>query len=188
MSRPYMSRATRRSQQTSPAELEPRCVATAEHPQAAQATNDSYACGQSVTSALDYLWLKRRRDSPQFVSTHGAPATSAGTSSQALRYGDLVFVSGQLPVDLETGHRIEGGIAAQTEQVFRNLAAVLAAGGSDTSRLLRTTVYLQNRSDCRAMDEVYRRWVGTPPPARTVVEVGGLGLDSLIEVDAIAYI
>jgi 2-iminobutanoate/2-iminopropanoate deaminase len=89
---------------------------------------------------------------------------------------------------LETGDRIDGGIADQTEQVFRNLAAVLAGIGSDTSKLLQTTIYLQRRRDWNAMDEIYRRWVGNPPPATTVVEVAGLGYDSLVEVDAIAYI
>jgi beta-aspartyl-peptidase (threonine type) len=121
------------------------------------------------------------------VHTSDAPGPTAGAPyAQAIRAGGLVFVSGQLPVDPDTGALVEGGIVAQTQQALDNLAAVLAASGSDLGRLVKTTVFLRTRDDWPAMNEVYRRAVGDSPPARTAVEVGRLGHDALVEIDAVA--
>jgi 2-iminobutanoate/2-iminopropanoate deaminase len=129
------------------------------------------------------------RSWPEAVSTDAAPGPTNGAPYvQAMRAGDLVFVSGQLPVDVTTGALVEGGIAEQTEQVLRNLRAVLEAAGSSLDRLVRTTVYLRSRDDWPAMYEVYRRVLGGAPPARTALEVGRLGFGSLIELDAVAAV
>ena len=108
--------------------------------------------------------------------------------SQAIRCGDLVFVSGQLPVAPATGQLVGTTIQEQTEQVLRNVAAVLEAAGSGMDRLVRTTVFLARLDDFPAMNEVYRRHVGDRPPARSTVEVSKLPFGALLEVDAIALV
>jgi len=123
------------------------------------------------------------------VRTDAAPAPFQGAPySQAIRVGDLVFVSGQLalrPGDKE----IQGAtIQEQTEQVLTNLAAILEAAGSSLDRLVRTTVFLANLSDFQGMNEVYARRVGDRPPARSTVEVAALPSGALVEIDAIAHI
>ena len=122
------------------------------------------------------------------VRTEAAPAPFQGAPySQAIRVGDLVFVSGQLalrPGDKE----LQGGtIQEQTEQVFANLAAILHAAGSSLDRLVKTTVFLVNLGDFQGMNEVYAQHVGDRPPARATVEVGALPSGALVEIDAIAH-
>jgi 2-iminobutanoate/2-iminopropanoate deaminase len=122
------------------------------------------------------------------VETPLAPGPTADAPySQAIAFGDLVFASGQLPVVAATGRPTDGGIEAQTEQVMLNLEAVLKAAGSNLDQLLKTTVYLRTRDDWEAMNNVYRKFVGRCPPARTAVEVGRLAHGALIELDAIAF-
>jgi 2-iminobutanoate/2-iminopropanoate deaminase len=113
--------------------------------------------------------------------THGAPY------SQAVMLGDLVFVSGQLPVSPDTGELVGSDATAQTEQVLNNLAAVLESAGSGLGKILKTTVYLRSRDDWPAMNEVYRTRIPGVPPARTAVEVGRMSFDALVEIDAIAF-
>jgi len=123
------------------------------------------------------------------VRTDKAPAPFAGAPySQAVRFGDLVFVSGQIPIDPATGTVIRGGIADQTERVMANLRAILEQAGSSLEKLLKTTVFLKNRDDWAAMNEVYARHVGARPPARAAIEVGRLAFDVLIEIEAIAHV
>lgn len=121
----------------------------------------------------------------------GRPATLVPTLarpySPATAFAQLVFVSGQLPLDPSSGELVPGGISEHTEQVMRNLQAVLQGQGSGLSRLLRTTVYLTTRANWDAMNDVYLRHVGQPPPARTAVIVAEMGYGALVEVDAIAY-
>jgi 2-iminobutanoate/2-iminopropanoate deaminase len=122
------------------------------------------------------------------IRTEAAPAPFQGAPyNQAIRAGDLVFVAGQL--GLKPGDKaVEGGIAQQTEQVMRNLAAILDAAGSSLDRVLKTTVFLQHLDDFAAMNEVYARHVGDRPPARSTVEVAKLPSGALVEIEAIAAI
>jgi 2-iminobutanoate/2-iminopropanoate deaminase len=124
------------------------------------------------------------------IRTERAPAPFRGAPySQAIRLGDLVFVSGQLPLDPRTGRVVGGSITEQTEQVFANLRAILEEAGSGLDRLVKTTVFLTTLSDFADMNEVYRRHVGDTPPARSTVPVGGAFPDgALLEIEAIAHV
>ena len=125
----------------------------------------------------------------EVVRTEQAPAPfQCAPYSQAIRAGDLVFVSGQLalrPGDKE----IQGGsIEEQTEQIFANLRAILEAAGTGLDRLVKTTVFLQDLGDFQGMNEVYARHVGDRPPARSTVEVAKLPSGARVEIDAIAHL
>jgi 2-iminobutanoate/2-iminopropanoate deaminase len=122
------------------------------------------------------------------VRTDAAPAPFQGAPySQAIRSGDFVFVSGQLGLQPNHGE-ISGGIAEQTEQVFANLAAILAEAGTGLDRLVKTTVFLADLGDFAEMNEVYARHVGSAPPARSTVEVAALPSGALVEIEAIAEV
>jgi 2-iminobutanoate/2-iminopropanoate deaminase len=120
------------------------------------------------------------------VRTEAAPAPFQGAPySQAIVAGGFVFVSGQL--GLKPGDTAIGGeIEEQTEQVFANLKAILEAAGSGLDRLVKTTVFLRHLDDFQAMNAVYAKHVGDPPPARATVEVGQLPSGALVEIDAVA--
>lgn len=122
------------------------------------------------------------------IRTEEAPAPFQGAPyNQAVRVGDLVFVAGQL--GLRPGDTaVEGDIAAQTEKVMRNLAAILEAAGSSLDNLVKTTVYLQHLDDFAAMNEVYARYVGDRPPARATIEVAKLPSGALVEIEAVAHV
>ena len=121
------------------------------------------------------------------VRTENAPAPFQGAPySQAIRAGDLVFVSGQLALDPITHELVGDTIGEQTEQVFRNLRAILAEAGSSLERLVKTTVYLTDLDDFQGMNEVYRRHVGDVPPARATIEVSALPSGALVEIEAVA--
>jgi 2-iminobutanoate/2-iminopropanoate deaminase len=121
------------------------------------------------------------------VRTDGAPAPFRGAPySQGIRFGDLVFVSGQLPIDPATGKVVGKTIQEQTERVFANIRAILEAEGSGLDRLLKTTVFLTTLDDFPGMNEVYRRHVGDQPPARSTVPVGAFPDGALVEIEAIA--
>ena len=122
------------------------------------------------------------------VRTERAPAPFRGAPySQAIRLGDLVFVSGQLPLDPATGHVVGGTIQEQTAQVFANLKAILEEAGSGLDRLVKTTVFLTTLADFAGMNEIYRQHVGDVPPARSTVPVGSAFPDgALVEIEAIA--
>jgi 2-iminobutanoate/2-iminopropanoate deaminase len=121
------------------------------------------------------------------VRTEAAPAPFQGAPySQAIRAGRFVFVSVQLalrPVDKELSG---GSIEEQTEQVFANLAAILAEAGTGLDRLVKTTVFLQSLDDFQGMNSVYAAHVGDAPPARSTVEVAKLPSGALVEIEAIA--
>ena len=121
------------------------------------------------------------------VSTQSAPA-AIGPYSQAVRAGDLLFLSGQIPLDPATGQITPGGIAEQTHQVLKNLRAVLKAAGSDLDRSVKTTVFLKNMNDFAAMNEVYAKHVGDRPPARSTVQISGLPSGALVEIEAVAHV
>jgi len=121
----------------------------------------------------------------EVISTSSAPA-SIGPFSQAIRAVGLVFVSGQVAMDPETGQLIDGDIAAQTDRTLKNLASVLAAAGSGLDKVVRCSVFLRNMDDFAKMNEVYGRYFPAAPPARTTVEVSRLPRDARVEIDAIA--
>ena len=123
----------------------------------------------------------------EVVSAPDAPK-AMGAYSPAIKAGNLLFVSGQIPLDPATGALIDGDIAAQAEQVMRNLGALLRAAGVGFEHVVRTTVFLADMNDFAAMNEVYSRHVGSPPPARATVQVARLPRDVKIEVDAIAML
>ena len=121
------------------------------------------------------------------IRTEKAPAPFQGAPySQAIRAGDLVFVSGQLALKPGDNQIEAASIQEQTEQVFANLAAILAAAGSGLERLVKTTVYLTDLGDFAGMNEVYAGHVGERPPARATIEVSALPSGAMIEIEAIA--
>jgi 2-iminobutanoate/2-iminopropanoate deaminase len=123
------------------------------------------------------------------IRTEAAPAPFQGAPySQAIRAGDLVFVSGQLALKPGAKELSGGSIEEQTEQVFANLRAILEAAGSGLDRLVKTTVYLQHLDDFQGMNSVYAKHVGDRPPARSTVEVAQLPSGALVEIDAIALL
>ena len=121
----------------------------------------------------------------QAVSTPHAPQ-AIGPYSQAVRIGDLLFLSGQIPLDPETGALIEGDIATQTRRVFQNLGAILEAAGASFANVARTTVYLADMADFAAMNEVYATVFESPAPARSTVQAAGLPKNARVEIDVIA--
>jgi 2-iminobutanoate/2-iminopropanoate deaminase len=123
------------------------------------------------------------------VRTEWAPAPFQGAPySQAIRFGDLVFVSGQLALRPGDKEIQAGTIQEQTEQIFANLAAILHEAGSSLDRLVKTTVFLVDLGDFQGMNEVYAAHVGNQPPARATVEVAALPSGALVEIEAIAHI
>lgn len=123
----------------------------------------------------------------QAIAAPGTP-TAIGPYSPALRVGNLLFISGQIPIDPATMELVEGDIARQTDQVMRNIASLLGAAGTGFSSVARTTVFLADIGDFAAMNSVYGRYVGDPPPARSTVQVSRLPRDVRVEIDAIAVI
>jgi len=121
----------------------------------------------------------------EIVATESAPQ-AIGPYSQAIRIGDFVFTSGQIPIDPQTGAFVEGGIAEQTERVLRNLAEVLRAAGTGLEGVVKTTVFLADMDDFAAMNEVYGRFFSSEPPARSTVQAARLPRDARVEIEAIA--
>jgi 2-iminobutanoate/2-iminopropanoate deaminase len=121
------------------------------------------------------------------IATDHAPR-AIGPYSQAVQAGDLVFASGQIPIDPATGEFVAGGIAEQTEQVLRNLTAVFEAAGVEMNQVVKTTVFLADMDDFTAMNEVYGRFFGDAPPARATVQAARLPRDARVEIEAIAVV
>jgi len=121
----------------------------------------------------------------QIISTEDAPR-AIGPYSQAVRAGNFVFLSGQIPIDPATGNFVEGGVAEQTEQVLKNISAVLAASGTSLENVVKTTVFLADMNDFAAMNEVYGRFFKENPPARATVQAARLPRDARVEIEAIA--
>ncbi len=123
----------------------------------------------------------------EVVTTAAAPA-AIGPYSQAIRVGNLLFVSGQIALDPATGQLVPGDIRDQTRQVLRNLSAILGAAGSGLARVAKTTVYLRDLGEFSAMNEVYAEFFSGEPPARAPVEVARLPRDCKVEIDLIAEV
>ncbi|MCC6558031.1 MAG: RidA family protein [Polyangiaceae bacterium] len=121
------------------------------------------------------------------VTTGRAPS-AIGPYSQAVKAGDLVFCSGQIPIDPETGELVPGDVEAQTAQVMRNLGEVLAAAGAAWGDVVKTTIYLTNLADFAVVNRVYGEVVGSVPPARATVQVAALPKGAAVEIDAVAHL
>lgn len=119
------------------------------------------------------------------ITSPDAPAPVAAYS-QAIASGDLLFCSGQIAIDPQTGQMVEGGVEAETEQVLANLRAVLAAAGASFADVVKTTVYLSNFEDFAKMNAIYVRAFPTQPPARATVGVSALPRGAKVELEAIA--
>lgn len=119
------------------------------------------------------------------VHSSSAPA-AIGPYSQAIDTGQLVFLSGQIPVDPTTGEIVPGDIAVQTERVLDNLAAVLEAAGCSFADVVKTTIYLVDLGDFQAVNATYAKRFTSAPPARATVQVSALPKGSRVEIDAIA--
>ena len=122
----------------------------------------------------------------EIIATKKAPG-AVGPYSQAIRVGHFVFTAGQVALDPATGTLVEGGIAEQTRQALRNITAVLEAAGSSLDNVVKTTVFLGDMDDFKAMNEVYGGFFANEPPARSTVEVS-LPLEALVEIEAIATV
>jgi 2-iminobutanoate/2-iminopropanoate deaminase len=121
------------------------------------------------------------------IATADAPK-AIGPYSQAVRMGQLLFCSGQIPLDPATGALVTGDIAAETHRVFANLKAVLAAAGVGFDAVARTTVYLADMNDFAAMNEVYATYFSQPAPARSTIQAAGLPKNARVEIDVIAVL
>jgi 2-iminobutanoate/2-iminopropanoate deaminase len=119
------------------------------------------------------------------ISSPGAPK-AIGPYSPAIRAGQLLFVSGQVPIDPATGNMITGGIADQTRRVLDNIGELLLAAGRSFGDVARTTVFLADMNDFAAMNEVYGEYFAEPYPARATVQVARLPKDARVEIDVIA--
>lgn len=117
------------------------------------------------------------------IATTEAPA-AIGPYSQAIQFGNLLFTSGQIPLNTE-GQVVEGGIEEQTHQVFRNLQAVLAEAGTSLSQVIKATVFIKDMNQFAALNEIYAAYFGDHKPARSTVEVARLPKDVLVEIELI---
>ena len=123
----------------------------------------------------------------QRVQTDNAPA-AIGPYSQAIKAGGFVFVSGQIPIDPKTGEFVSGGITEQTEQVLKNVSAVLEASGSSLDQVVKTTVFLADMKEFSGMNEFYAKFFSGPPPARATVAAAGLPRDARVEIEVVALV
>ena len=121
------------------------------------------------------------------ISTPHAPG-AIGPYSQAMRAGDLVFLSGQIPLDPATGQLVTGDIKQETAQVMKNLGAVLEAAGASFAHVVKTTIFLADMADFSAVNEVYASHFANEPPARATVQVAALPRGARVEIDAVAYL
>lgn len=120
------------------------------------------------------------------INTNGAPA-AVGPYSQAIEHDNLIYVSGQLPINPETGEFAEGGIDDLTRQSIKNISAILKAADSDISKVLKTTIYLQDMKDFAEVNEAYAETFQGTAPARACVQVAALPKGARVEIEAIAY-
>ena len=125
--------------------------------------------------------------SRESVQTREAPR-AIGPYAQAIKANGFVYTAGQIAIDPETGEMVDGGITAQTRQVFANLAAVLKAAGTSMDQVVKATVFLRHMADFTAMNEIYAEHLGKATPARSTVAVTELPRRALVEIDLIAVL
>lgn len=123
----------------------------------------------------------------QRVYSEQAPAP-IGPYNQAVRAGDYLFCSGQIPLDPATGELVSGDISAQTRQVMKNVAAVLSAGGAGFANVVKTTIFLLDMNEFAAVNTIYGEHFGTLPPARSTVAVAALPKGARLEIEVVAYL
>jgi 2-iminobutanoate/2-iminopropanoate deaminase len=121
----------------------------------------------------------------EIISTENAPG-AIGPYSQAVKTGNMVFCSGQIPIDPATGDFVSEDVAEQTEQVLKNLSAVLEAAGTSLNNIVKTTVFLADMNDFAAMNEVYAKYFSENKPARATVQAARLPRDARVEIECIA--
>ena len=119
------------------------------------------------------------------ISTTNAPA-AIGPYSQAIRSGNLLFISGQIPIDPESGQLIKGDVEEQAERVLKNVKAILEAAGMRLEDVVKTTLYLKDLRNFEKVNNIYKRYFVSSPPARSTVEVSRLPKDAEVEIEAIA--
>jgi 2-iminobutanoate/2-iminopropanoate deaminase len=129
------------------------------------------------------MWQRVR----EAISTPNAPA-AIGPYSQAIRAGNMLFLSGQIPSDPKTGNVVDGGIEAQTHQVFRNIGEILKAAGASFDHVVFAGVFLADMNDFAKMNDVYATYFSSPAPARATVQVARLPKDCLIEIQVTAVL
>ena len=123
----------------------------------------------------------------EIVATENAPS-AIGPYSQAVKTGGMVFCSGQIPIDVATGEFVSNDVAEQTEQVLKNLSAVLEAAGTSLNNVVKTTVFLSDMNDFAAMNEIYAKYFSENKPARATVQAARLPRDARVEIDCIAVV
>ena len=123
----------------------------------------------------------------EIISTENAPG-AIGPYSQAIKAGNMVFCSGQIPINVETGEFISDDVAEQTRQVLKNLSAVLEAAGTSLNNVVKTTVFLADMNDFVAMNEIYGEFFNENKPARATVQAARLPRDARVEIECIAII
>jgi len=121
------------------------------------------------------------------INTNNAPAP-IGPYNQSVKYGDMLFISGQIPMDPATGNLIEGDIKAETGQVMKNLAAILAAAGMDFSNVIKSSIFLMDMGQFAEVNEVYGSYFKENAPARETVQVAGLPRGVRVEISMVAGI
>ena len=123
----------------------------------------------------------------EIIATENAPG-AIGPYSQAVKTGNMVFCSGQIPIDVATGEFVSDDVAEQTTQVLKNLSAVLEAAGSSLNNVVKTTVFLADMNDFAAMNEIYAEFFNENKPARATVQAARLPKDARVEIECIALI
>ena len=123
----------------------------------------------------------------EIIFTPNAPA-AVGPYSQAVRLGEMVYTAGQIALDPETGQLVDGDIEAQTRQVMKNLANVLAAAGSNLAHVVKTTIFVTDLADFATINKVYGSYFDDDPPARSTVQVAALPLGTRVEIEVVAVV
>ncbi len=123
----------------------------------------------------------------EIISTENAPG-AIGPYSQAVKTGNMIFCSGQIPIDVATGDFVSNDVAKQTHQVLKNLSAVLEAAGSGLNSVVKTTVFLADMNDFAVVNEVYAEYFSDNKPARATVQAARLPRDARVEIDCIAIV